>query len=150
MYLRPGFPAQWDKASIEIPDLSYRFERKGKTSRWQIHSGFGRDLDYVLELPLRYDQIPLVRINGTELADVNIISSVEKPLLQINCPSGRQFDIEIIEQGNNREVWNFPSVLAIGEELSLPLPGKAEMLDIYDPQAVLQQVQIKDNQFRQL
>lgn len=148
VYLRPGFPAQWDKASIEIPDLSYRFERKGKTSRWQIHSGFGRDLDYVLELPLRYDQIPLVRINGTELADVNIISSVEKPLLQINCPSGRQFDIEIIEQGNNREVWNFPSVLAIGEELSLPLPGKAEMLDIYDPQAVLQQVQIKDNQFQ--
>lgn len=148
--LRPGFPAQWDSASIEIPDISYGFERKGNTSRWQIHSGFGRDLEYVLELPLHYDQTPLVRVNGTELAEVKIISSVEKPFLQIYCPPGRHFDIEISERGNSMEVWNFPSVLAIGEELSLPLPGKAEILDIYDPQSVLQQVQIKDNQFKAL
>ncbi|MDD4361825.1 MAG: DUF4450 domain-containing protein [Bacteroidales bacterium] len=147
VYLRPGFPAQWDSASIAIPDLSYRFEREGNTSRWQIHSNFDRDLEFVLELPLCSDQTPLVRVNGQALTELKIISSVEKPLLQISCPAGKQFYIEITEQGNSPEIWKFPAVLAIGEAISLPLPEKAEILDIRDPQSVLEQVEINKHQF---
>ncbi len=150
VYLRPGFPSQWDSASIEIPDLSYRFERKENTSHWQIHSNFDQDPEFLLELPLHYDQTPLVNLNGTELTDVKIISSVEKPLMQILCPAGRYFDIVITEQGNKLETWTFPAVIATGEQLSLPLPEKAEILDIYDPQSILEPGQNDSKHFNAL
>ena len=147
VYLRPGFPVQWDSASIEIPDLSYHFERKGNTSRWQIHSRFDRKPALVMELALNSDKTPLVLVNGTVQTETKIIRSVDKALLQISCPAGRHFDIEIIEQGNKLDVWQFPAVLVTGEELSLPLPDNAEILDIYDPQSILEQVQINNRQF---
>ena len=34
--LRPGFPDDWDKASVSTPDISYRFTRKEDTDTYHI------------------------------------------------------------------------------------------------------------------
>lgn len=38
--LRPGFPDDWDKASVSTPDISYRFTRKEDTDTYHITQRF--------------------------------------------------------------------------------------------------------------
>ncbi len=46
--LRPGFPQQWDSASICTPYIDYRFERKGGVDRYEITQRFAQPLRIVL------------------------------------------------------------------------------------------------------
>ncbi len=46
--IRPGFPQQWDSASIHTPYMDYRFERKGGIDRYEITQRFPQPLRIVL------------------------------------------------------------------------------------------------------
>jgi len=46
--VRPGFPAQWDSASVTTPYLSYKFKRKDGKDVFEITQNFTRPLQIVL------------------------------------------------------------------------------------------------------
>ena len=47
-YIRPGFPAEWDHASIETPYMKYTFQRKGNKEIYEIEQNFAQPLQIVL------------------------------------------------------------------------------------------------------
>ncbi|MBO4891217.1 MAG: DUF4450 domain-containing protein [Prevotella sp.] len=46
--IRPGFPEEWDSASVKTPYLEYRFTRKDGVDRYEITQNFRRSLKIVL------------------------------------------------------------------------------------------------------
>jgi len=46
--IRPGFPLQWDSASIHTPYMDYRFERRGGVDRYEISQHFAQPLRIIL------------------------------------------------------------------------------------------------------
>ncbi|MBQ7420276.1 MAG: DUF4450 domain-containing protein [Prevotella sp.] len=46
--IRPGFPAEWDHASIETPYLTYRFRRQGNKEIYEIEQHFAQPLQIIL------------------------------------------------------------------------------------------------------
>ncbi len=46
--IRPGFPAEWDSASVTTPYLSYKFRREGDKDVYEITQNFARPLKIVL------------------------------------------------------------------------------------------------------
>lgn len=47
-YIRPGFPDEWEHASIKTPYLSYSFRREGNREVYEIEQHFSRPLQIVL------------------------------------------------------------------------------------------------------
>ena len=58
----PGFPAEWDKASILKEDLSYSFVRRGRTLEYRFDNRCDADVELVI--PVSVAGIRSVRVNG--------------------------------------------------------------------------------------
>ena len=47
-YIRPGFPAEWQHASIQTPYMKYTFRREGNKEIYEIEQNFAQPLQIVL------------------------------------------------------------------------------------------------------
>lgn len=47
-YIRPGFPVEWKKASIQTPYMKYSFRREGNKEIYEIEQNFAQPLQIVL------------------------------------------------------------------------------------------------------
>ena len=50
--IRPGFPVEWDSASVETPYLSYSFRRQDGKAVYEVKQNFAQPLQVVLRLNL--------------------------------------------------------------------------------------------------
>ncbi len=62
--VRPGFPADWDHASIKHPDVELAFKRDGLTETFSVRPKFGKPMTLRLEAaPLR-EGVASITVNG--------------------------------------------------------------------------------------
>jgi len=88
--IRPGFPFEWEKASIKTPYIEYRYTRVRGKERYEITQNFLRPLKIVLRQNLGNGQYR--DIEGTseryQLIEVSQIDSLVTPVMpQNNRPS---------------------------------------------------------------
>ncbi len=61
-YIRPGFPAEWDSASIKTPYIEYSFKREGNKEVYDITQNFKQPLQIIIRQNIgngRYKETPL-------------------------------------------------------------------------------------------
>ncbi len=141
--IRPGFPDAWPMASIEIPDLTYQYERTEEKDHYSFSTRFGEPLELDLEVKARKASIEKVLVNGQEAGWQVKPEAVGHPLIQIKCPAGTDFEIDI---SWGREIVDTPDqelIAVVGESLEIKTE-KATILEVFDPQSVFSDYQIKD------
>ncbi len=149
LLIRPGLPREWDHASLEVPDVSYKFKRNGNidyyTIEWRPSTVDGRpsddknnsnklDLRFVAHAPV--SKVKKVTVNGRSVSWKNVDPSVGQPALEINVKHQSKYQIEIVWSGDDPEKIGVPDVVAAGDRLQLRTK-KAVILDHHDPQKVL-------------
>lgn len=97
--IRPGFPADWEHASLDIPDISYSFIRKGKADYYELHPSFVREAAITLQVRALYDELPGVKVNGKPI-QCNREKGIEYDLLSLELPVDDVLKVEIIWKGN--------------------------------------------------
>ena len=60
----PGFPAQWDHASIHHPDFNFEFRRDGLTETYVIEQNFPKPMALDLRIAALRDGVASVTVNG--------------------------------------------------------------------------------------
>lgn len=138
--IRPGFPQEWDRVDFEIPDVSYRFRReKDGKSQWLIEPRFAKNINVLLEIPIQREKIRRICVNNQEVKARLITESIGLPYLQISCGMADRLCIDIEESGQALADVSVPSSpMALGEELHITMPAKTDLLQIKDPQQILQ------------
>ena len=64
--IRPGFPSEWDSASVKTPYLEYKFTRKDGVCRYEITQNFRQPLKIVLRQNLGNGQYRDIEGNAEE------------------------------------------------------------------------------------
>ncbi len=117
--IRPGFPSEWDSASVKTPYLEYKFTRKDGVCRYDITQNFRQPLKIVLRQNLGNGQYRDIEGNAEEhqvmevsQSDGSFVSS--DALTQKNRPSvilgleepdmTKQFKVQTIDRFFNSEV----------------------------------------------
>lgn len=93
--LVPGFPAEWDEASVSLPDLAYSFKREGKRSVYTISNRYGHDSDLRLTVPAK--GVKSVKVNGKSASWSSAENSISTPRITVNAGSAPELEVEIIE-----------------------------------------------------
>ena len=89
----PGFPAEWDRASIRKEDLSYEFVRKGNQYRYRIDN---EDLAEVeLVIPVSKGGVRSVRVNGRRVAWNCEPDAIGTPRIRIPVGSGLHSKVSV-------------------------------------------------------
>jgi len=99
LILKPGFPAEWDRASLRHPDISVRFTRDGATDHYVVTQRFPRPLALRLELAARGDRVGSLAVNGDNATWQPVDDAVGRPRIAISSPASYRHEILITWAG---------------------------------------------------
>ena len=144
LIIRPGFPASWNNAAIQTPDISFDFLRTGDKEVYTIRQNTYRHLDLQLNIPALKDYVASLIVNEKTVKWKAVSNAIGKPLIEINLPPNVNYSIVVKWKGDpiipvavNKEV-------VYSKSFKLNLPGKI-MIDLFDPQSVLAKKSLVNN-----
>jgi hypothetical protein len=137
--IQPGFPAKWNQAALDIPDVSIAFKRENKTDSYLIKNQFAAKMNLKLIVNAPFDGIQDIIVNGKSVTWKNISESIGVPKIAIEVPYNTAYDVKINWEGDILEHIKPVTSLTAGESFSITT-AKAEIVSVYDPQSVLSEV----------
>ncbi|WP_300503092.1 DUF4450 domain-containing protein [uncultured Duncaniella sp.] len=94
----PGFPASWDEASVNLPDLSYSFKRTDRKSVYNISNRYGKRSSVKLTVPAK--GIESVKVNGKDAEWRVTPNSISTPRITVYAGNAPELEIEIVESAS--------------------------------------------------
>ncbi|MGV8827267.1 MAG: DUF4450 domain-containing protein [Breznakibacter sp.] len=134
LVIRPGFPTDWNYASISTPDVGFDFTRNGNMDQYNIQSRFTKALALELVVDARRDNIASVKVNG-EVVPWSLEPGVGVPNIRINCKMADHYKVEIQWIGNPLSEVKAAKSSVKGKSWSLS--SAASIQKVFDPQGVL-------------
>ena len=99
LVITPGFPAEWDHASLHHPDIDFSFNKTNNTEIFHITSRLAKPVNVRLRIPRRNDSAE-VTINGQTI-EPRLISP-RTPYIEVLCPGAVTLEITFLWKGNVR------------------------------------------------
>ncbi len=84
--IAPGFPAAWDHARLDHPDLGLVFRRQGLTDTWTVTQAAHTFRTLNLQLPARSARVAAVTLNGKPAVWRADADAAGRPVLIITSP----------------------------------------------------------------
>jgi hypothetical protein len=134
LHIRPGFPSQWNYASITTPDIVYSFKREGNKDVYQFKTNFLKALKLSLHVKAKMTSVESVVVNGQKAIWYFDSSSIEFPLLVIDAPLARNFTVEIKWKGVKPEKILAKKIYQAGESIQLKW-NNSVLIQYFDPQS---------------
>jgi hypothetical protein len=143
--IKPGFPAAWNFASLNTPDIKINFTRSGLTDNYTVATALPKPTTLNLELNARLATIKQVLVNGHPVKWTCITTAVGQPVIRIEAGRHPQYRISI--RWNNKKPEEIkPSTDYIAGQAYTKTFGKASVIGVNDPQTILQESTIVNNQ----
>jgi len=135
--IRPGFPSDWDRASVKHKDFDFTWHREGASpsETYEFTSRLASEVPLTLVLPARTTSLPNVTSDGTKVECAFDPSAVGNPSLTIKLPAARSYRVAIRWHGNAPA--QIPSHRSYRTGQALVLPPGAALAQIDDPQNCL-------------
>lgn len=81
----PGFPSDWNDASISLPDIAYTFKREGTTDTWTIDNRYPAGTAINLTIPA--SGLKSVSVNGKQASGIAVATSIGEPRITVTLPA---------------------------------------------------------------
>lgn len=98
--IRPGFPADWNHASISHPDFSLSFKRDGLTDSYRLSLVNDRLRHATFTIPATYGAVESVTINGKNVGWLLNQESVGMPFIMIDADTAGEIDLVVTWKGS--------------------------------------------------
>ena len=126
--VRPGFPADWNQASLKHPDLDFTWRREGSVDTYKISSRLPKSVPLTLILRARTVRLPKVS-SGTASFDP---AAVGTPAVIVTLPAASSWSVAVEWAGDAPAQLPAHRTYSAGQPLALP-PG-VSLAQIDDPQ----------------
>jgi hypothetical protein len=95
----PGWSAEWNHVSLQHPDVSIRFGRKGNTDSYVIGQKFSKPQALRLRLVAQLDRVAAVTVDGAAAKWHVVENSVGTPRIDIAAPAGARHEVVVTWAG---------------------------------------------------
>jgi hypothetical protein len=97
--LTPGFPADWEHAKLETPNLSYSFKREAKADHYAIELKNLVPLKLNAVMPERAESLESVVVNGAAVEAIRNEAIADHPRYTFTAPPAERHSITLIWSG---------------------------------------------------
>jgi hypothetical protein len=141
--IHPGLPASWNKATLQVPDISFDFTRNDLIDQYIIKPSFEREMNLLFTVPALYSEVESVMVNGKQV-QYTLEPSISSPQLVIALDKQQQYKIMI--QWKNKPLATLKYEPSINNLQRLNITaGEAEILELKDPQLMLKNAKVSAN-----
>jgi hypothetical protein len=141
--IKPGFPKEWQNASLVIPDINIDFKREDNIDTYTIIPAFQKRMGLKFVLQVKAMGIKSVTVNGVPVKWISSPEPTTSPEIWISYKYQDKYVIKIEWQGN-AATRSYNKEYVKGSAFSVQFPG-AEIQNILDPQNIFSGPQIKNN-----
>ncbi len=145
LYLKPGFPKDWNYASLDLPDIAVNYTKLKQGDRYTIHSRFKTQMQLHFSVDIFNEGIESVKINGKKVDWQFDESAIGSPQIVIEAPYSEQYTIEIKRKGGLLERPKFQFEDFHGKPLQFKTK-KAEIIKVFDPQKAISEISKTSNE----
>ncbi len=135
LVIQPGFPSDWDHASLKTSDIAYQFKKDQKTSVYSIKNTLKKNIDIELKIKAEYTGIKEVLVNGKESA-WDLVENIGYPMVKIGFNNLDSAEVKIVWKGKEIQNATYADQGVIGNKWDMKSPNT--ILKIYDPQNILE------------
>ena len=138
--ISPQFPADWENASIELPDVKIAFDRKGNLHNYSVE--LARPANLELLFPVQCEEIIKVMVNGKK-AKWELLPGIGRSTLKVQL---QQSDKALVSIETAKPVPYFAPVTMegnVGQKLQI-IAKDAQITSCKDPQNVLDSEKIEN------
>jgi hypothetical protein len=147
LLIRPGFPEEWNNASLSIPDLKFDFKRSGTQDVYVLTPSFPKKMNLTLQLKARAESVRSVLVNGKKTKWKTIPQAIESPMIQLSAGVESTYKVEVNWSGGKPDKPTFSATQFTGEKFKVSF-NQATVVDFYDPQEVLEKRHSNKNLFQ--
>lgn len=141
LLVAPGFPSEWEYASLETPNMQFDFRRRDDKDVYTIKPLFGKSASLRFTVYARSESVDWVTVNGKRVEWEGVEDAVGKPQLAVETQPGSEFVIEIAWKGAPLVEGNYQPAYARGAPLSAVFHN-VRIHELYDPQQSLDSAKI--------
>ncbi|WP_435132136.1 DUF4450 domain-containing protein [Formosa sp. A9] len=142
--ITPGFPSDWDVASLDIPNVSVDFERKQNVSAYRIKPNFESKMKLKLVLNVEKTSIEKVTVNGKSVQWLVDTNAVGQPKIILSCDYNPEYDIKVFWGTEAIEMISDTVVVYEGGDFTVT-SKQAKLLAVKDPQGILSETDLNSN-----
>ena len=136
LLIRPGFPAEWARASLRTAYLGFSFRREGQADYYVIEPTFSRPLQVRLSLRARGERLVSVQVNGKPASWTNAPDAIGDPQVLLTLEAAAKHEIVVNWAGDRAPFARAAVVAAAGRNFATDF-APAQVVDVSDPQGVL-------------
>jgi hypothetical protein len=144
--IRPGFPADWDHASIRHPDLDFSFKRDGASDTFILDSRFSKPMALRMQVAAARDKVAGVLVNGKPAEWRVLADSVGSPRIEIKAAAASRHEVIVHWDETSR----MPATGIAHADQSGRLEarfGSARVVEISDPQRAMKNLKRQEQGF---
>jgi rhamnogalacturonyl hydrolase YesR len=98
--IKPGFPAEWNHASVNNGTVQYSFQRQKNKTVYKFAQQFNSLLKVKMVVPLSREKLLAVKVDGRKARYSLDDQAVGRPLIIVEVPASKSFTLELVEDGN--------------------------------------------------
>lgn len=141
IHIQPGFPDDWDSASLNLKDISLNYNRIGYQEIFNIHCE--RAEEKHIRIPMRSTQIDAVLLDG-EPIDYEIVASPNNSFIMIKVEKVGRFQLRVMQSGEKLPAVCAPDTILDGNRVVFEVKN-ATVTDILDISQALDNIEIVGN-----
>src|SRR4029077_18843941 len=135
--IHPGFPADWNDASMRHPDFNFEFHREGMRETYRIESKFPRPMALRLHVNAPRTGIDGIRVNGQPARWQQVENPIGPPQIVIESSAAPRHEVVITGKGDRLAEVRGVGVVAQDGDFTATFGG-AVVQGVADPQLVVQ------------
>lgn len=139
LLINPGFPKEWNYATINLPDIFFDFKKDGSKSVYTIRQNFATTLKIQLQIDAMKEAIASVKVNGVPAKWYWIKDAINQPQIMVEAGEYSIYNIEIIWAGKDVQSFTRKQKLIQSDTGSFIFP-KQKITFVKDPQKVLSNI----------
>lgn len=143
LYLRPGFPTDWDQAAIHLPYIDFQYHSQGDSSNYTIVPRMQKQVAVSLEIPALKESIRSLTINGQASPWTLNSEKIGHPSVILQMPTASEYHITIQWAGDTIRN-STPEINAAINELAVIDFGN-DVTALKDPQQLITDQEISDS-----
>lgn len=141
MQIQPGFPSEWDHASLELGDISFNYTRHGSREIFTIHTD--RTKKKQIRIPMRSTEIETVLLDG-EPVPYEIVAAPNNSFIMVETDKVGRFQLRVMHGSAAVPTLTYQDSVLAGNKISFEVNG-AELAEVFDVSETLEDIKIVGN-----
>ena len=141
VHIAPGFPEDWEHASLDLKDIALHYSRKGKQETFNIHCD--RTETKEIKIPMRAADVEAVLLDGEPTA-YQIVPAPNNSFLTVKTDKAGRFQLRVMHGNAPAPTVTVPETVLAGNRFAVEVKD-AQIVEVLDISKVLENIKVVGN-----